>query len=240
MSVQALSWVLDDVRGLKAPERIVLIVLANYADKDNASCWPAIGTIAGCCELTPETVRRTLRKLETKGLVASEQTYRKNGAKSTNLYRLRIEAGAPPAGQGVHPTPDEGRRGAPDEGNHPLPQGGSTTLNRQSNHQPKQNGADFETFWKAYPKKVGKRAALRAFKALGAERPPVAELVEALERHKKAAGWLVERGKFIPHPTTWLNQGRWEDELMPDAPSAEEKRLAGIDPSMVNYGWSQR
>ena len=239
MSIQAVAWVLDRVRGLKPTERVVLIVLANYADRENASCWPSVRTIADCCELMPETVRLTLRKLEVKGLIRSEQTYRDNGAKSTNRYSLSILE-APPVGQGVDPPQQIPRESTPDGGSHPLPQGGSTTLNRQSNHQPKQNGADFETFWKAYPKKVGKRAALRAFKALGAERPPVAELVEALERHKKAAGWLVERGKFIPHPTTWLNQGRWEDELMPDAPSAEEKRLAGIDPSMVNYGWSQR
>ena len=234
MSVQALSWVLDDVRGLKAPERIVLIVLANYADKDNASCWPAIGTIAGCCELTPETVRRTLRKLETKGLVASEQTYRKNGAKSTNLYRLRIEAGAPPAGQGVHPTPDEGRRGAPDEGNHPLPQGGSTTLNRQSNRQLNQRAEDVPVpaslttpaflekwaEWLEYRRKVKKiPVSLKAAKL---------QLRDCAEAGPEAARDAIETAM----------RSDWQG-LFPNGGKGKHPTAAGM-PEMVNYGWSQR
>lgn len=69
----------------------------------------------------------------------------------------------------------------------------------------------FEDWWAAYPRKEGKKAALRAYRAAvkaGAD-PDV--LLEALKR--RVAFWRRERieSRFIPLPATWLNQGRWED-----------------------------
>lgn len=76
----------------------------------------------------------------------------------------------------------------------------------------------FDEFWKAYPRKVGKDAARKAF----AKRKPTRELLDqmlaAIEKQKKGDQWQRERGKYIPHPTTWLNQGRWEDEVEESTP----------------------
>lgn len=69
---------------------------------------------------------------------------------------------------------------------------------------------DFDAFWNAYPKKVGKQAARKAFQRV---KVPLESLLTAIERQKRSAQWLEDNGKYIPHPTTWLNQGRWEDEL---------------------------
>ena len=69
---------------------------------------------------------------------------------------------------------------------------------------------DFEVFWKAYPRKIGKQAAWRAFQRV---KVPLETLVDAVERQKCSAQWRESGGKYIPHPTTWLNQGRWEDEV---------------------------
>lgn len=73
----------------------------------------------------------------------------------------------------------------------------------------KPNG--FARFWEAYPNKTGKGAAERAFaKALtkiGGHDPP-GVMLAALERVKPT--W--RDSQFIPHPATWLNQERWEDE----------------------------
>lgn len=70
----------------------------------------------------------------------------------------------------------------------------------------------FEQFWSAYPKKRGKDDALRAWK----KRKPSSELLGvmlvALEAQKRSDDWLRDGGKFIPHPATWLNGGRWHDE----------------------------
>lgn len=77
----------------------------------------------------------------------------------------------------------------------------------------------FETFWRAYPKKVGKQAAWSAFQRVTV---PVEQLVAAVERQKRSAQWKEQGGRFIPHPTTWLNQGRWEDEVVPGCGGARQ------------------
>ena len=42
-------------------------------------------------------------------------------------------------------------------------------------------------------------------------------MIEAVEQQKKSKQW--SDSQYIPHPYTWLNQGRWEDELTPSKDS---------------------
>lgn len=72
----------------------------------------------------------------------------------------------------------------------------------------------FDRFWEAYPKKVGKEAARKAFKQVKA---PLESLLTAIERQKCGDQWTTENGRFIPNPVTWLNQERWQDEVSPPA-----------------------
>jgi hypothetical protein len=69
----------------------------------------------------------------------------------------------------------------------------------------------FETFWGLYPKKVGKTAALSSWKK--AKRPLLPALIASLEKQIASEQWRREGGRFIPNPATWLNQGRWDDEV---------------------------
>ena len=82
---------------------------------------------------------------------------------------------------------------------------------------------DFGRFWAAYPKKVGKQAARKAFLRADA---PLDTLLSALERQRGEPQWQRENGRYIPHPVTWLNQARWEDE--PAAPVANTN-MYGIE-----------
>ena len=77
---------------------------------------------------------------------------------------------------------------------------------------PKRTDRDeaFDTFWTAYPRKIGKQAARKAFAKVPKSAWP--KLVPAIEAQKKSRQWLTEDGRYIPNPATWLNQGRWEDE----------------------------
>ncbi len=67
----------------------------------------------------------------------------------------------------------------------------------------------FTTFWKAYPKKTGKGAALKAWTKLS---PPIEAVLSSLEWQCRQPDWLRDQGQFIPHPATWLNRRGWEDE----------------------------
>ena len=68
----------------------------------------------------------------------------------------------------------------------------------------------FDAFWSAYPKKTGKEAAKKSFARAKAD---IGTMLSALEVQKQSEQWTKNNGQFIPNPTTWLNQGRWEDEV---------------------------
>lgn len=76
----------------------------------------------------------------------------------------------------------------------------------------------FEDFWAAYPRKVGKAAAEKAW-------PKACKKLEADRIVKAAVYWagLWANAKtdvqFIPHPATWLNGRRWDDD--PPAPKLQ-------------------
>jgi hypothetical protein len=74
----------------------------------------------------------------------------------------------------------------------------------------------FEEFWRRYPNKVGKDAALRAWTKKACE-GLCNDILSGLERNM---GHITrEGGEFIPNPSTWLNQGRWKDEPPMAAPA---------------------
>ena len=71
----------------------------------------------------------------------------------------------------------------------------------------------FDRLWEAYPKKIGKDAAARAFAKRKPDEALLARMLQAVARQRQSDQWRKDGGQFIPHLATWLNQGRWEDEV---------------------------
>ncbi|MCF8017805.1 MAG: hypothetical protein K9L62_00270 [Vallitaleaceae bacterium] len=71
----------------------------------------------------------------------------------------------------------------------------------------------FDEFWAAYPKKVGKGAARKSWMKIKPTKELFNKILSAVEVAKKSKQWQKENGQYIPNPSTWLNQGRWDDEL---------------------------
>ena len=86
----------------------------------------------------------------------------------------------------------------------------------------------FEKFWKSYPRKVGKGAAEKSFKKYKPDDALTERMIASVEAHKRSDQWRRDGGQYIPHPATWLNQRRWEDEL-------EEEPLPFSDPPEPSY-----
>jgi hypothetical protein len=74
----------------------------------------------------------------------------------------------------------------------------------------------FKEFWDAYPKKVGKGAAEKSYKKIKPDSDLQERIMGAIYDAKKSKDWKKDNGQYIPHPATWLNQKRWEDELDPE------------------------
>jgi hypothetical protein len=81
----------------------------------------------------------------------------------------------------------------------------------------------FETFWREYPHRVGKLAARRSFDRAKVDDELLATMLGALAWQKTQEQW--KRG-YIPHPTTWLNQGRWLDEPLNLSPASSREPSA--------------
>lgn len=111
-------------------------------------------------------------------------------------------------------TADEGDGEGKQSGESLTVETAGTTAGKETREQSSKTLIEkrFDEFWAAYPKKVGKKAALSSWKKL----KPTAELhdkiMTAVGRARVTEQWLRENGRYIPNPTTWINQGRWDDE----------------------------
>jgi hypothetical protein len=80
----------------------------------------------------------------------------------------------------------------------------------------------FAEFWAAYPRRVGKDAARKAHVAAVKRGASVGAILQAVRDQQ----WPDE-ARFIPHPATWLNQGRWQDD--PNAAAPPERKMGKTD-----------
>ena len=71
----------------------------------------------------------------------------------------------------------------------------------------------FDAFWERYPKKVGKAAALKAWRKLKPDVGKQSVMLAALAVQVESESWRKDGGQFVPNPATWLNGARWEDEV---------------------------
>lgn len=67
---------------------------------------------------------------------------------------------------------------------------------------------EFVVFWERYPRKVGKLAAEKAYQRARKSGVTQQQILDGIDRYMankpEYADWA--------HPTTWLNQGRWDDD----------------------------
>jgi len=80
----------------------------------------------------------------------------------------------------------------------------------------------FDEFWSAYPRKIAKAVARKAFAKLTEQQQ--LDACKTIDDHN--AYWKAKETEleFIPHPATWLNQERWEDELVIEPKKQKESK----------------
>lgn len=117
--------------------------------------------------------------------------------------------------------------------------------NRTEQKEPSSPGKPddgFVEFWKAYPRKVGKGAAQKAWGKIKSKADTLQAILKAIAWQRTADQWVKDGGQFIPHPSTWLNEQRWLDEApaqsaaIPfDAVAYHAKRKADMALSRAAY-----
>ena len=70
----------------------------------------------------------------------------------------------------------------------------------------------FDIFWKNYPRKVAKPNALKVWLRIKPSDDLTKKMIDAVKRQ----GLCNREIQFVPHPASWLNAARWEDEITPN------------------------
>ena len=213
MSIRLMNAVWES--SLPTYERFVALALADCAD-DSGRCWPSVETIAAKCGMSERGVRNCLRSLEGMGVLTSEQRPGRSTVYVLTYPGTRCppEHGAPrntvpPPRNDVPPTPEPGAGGA-------EPGAPRTIKNHKlTNNEPKEPSPDgrFGMFWDAYPKKVAKAAAEKAWAKLCPDQPLFDQIMSGLAAATQSESWNKDGGQFIPHAATWLNGKRWTDAV---------------------------
>ena len=103
--------------------------------------------------------------------------------------------------------------------------------NNKENNNKKEKELLFARFWSAYPRHEAKAVAQRAFEKLNPDESLLMTMIAAIAKWKDSAQWQEAGGQYIPHPATWINQRRWEDE----PPKASGKTVAAQNYDQRNY-----
>ncbi|KPB36756.1 YdaU family protein [Pseudomonas amygdali] len=100
----------------------------------------------------------------------------------------------------------------------------------------------FPKFWKLYPNKKGKAAAEKAWKKLKVNDDLFTLIAQGLAKQCASLAWTKDGGQFIPHPATWLNGKRWEDEVQPasNVHQFPQSRHTGFDTRDYKAGLTPR
>lgn len=187
-------------------------------------------------DLSERTIIRLLRILESRGYIRTEAN---TGGKAMR----KIYAGINPAlGAAADPLtkmsvpPDKNVRA-------PLTKMSGPTINKKINNksisspQSPPGGGEgseiwdpeaFARFWRLYPKKKDKKAAIQEWNKLRADRNLMRIMAAALRRQMASEEWLRDKGRAVPYPCRWLSHRRWEDEPDVDLPTPQQKEADDV------------
>jgi len=186
MSFRHMAWAMETKIG-DPLAKLLLVALADRADKDTGQCWPSLARLCEDTEMSMATVTRRLHLLEEGGFIRRDQRDQKSTLYTLSLTERPLSLTERP--------PSLSQRDEP------------ITMNQSENN--KDILIEFEEFWSVYPRKVGKGQARTAFKA-ALRKATKDELVSAVTKYAEQV-----RGKdiaYIAHASTWLHGERWLDE----------------------------
>lgn len=235
MSIETLALVLHHSKA-SGSDKVILLGIANH-DGDGGA-WPSIETLMKYGNITERSVQDCLRRLETLGEVRRTinggGTRDQRGDRRPNRYDVlvtcpadcdrtsqhrtdgvqsSVERGAVERSHGVQSTaPKPSLEPSLEPTTKISPDSGSSLLVPEEPDPvvvPDPIEAEFTGFWDAYPRKVGKKDAAKAYRA--ARKTATVEEISAGLRAQLPD--LRTRGSaYVPHPATWLRQGRWADD----------------------------
>lgn len=236
---------------LPAPKKIVMLRLADRANDDGLRIHPTVPKLAAECSLSVRTTQDALRKLEGNKLLAMvadadwgrrlPREYRIDVARLLQLAEGQWKWCEDCTGAGDAPVQDTTVTGA---GPAPRPvrelrpihprKESKNTSNTDSGElafdlaAPRREQSDFDTVYRAYPRRVARGAAERAYRAALRKADALTILI-GVQRFAENESRRRTEARFIPHLATWLNAERWADESAVEAACNEQQGGSWFD-----------
>ena len=188
-----------DANTANSGQKLVLLMLANHCNDHTRQCNPSQKLLAEECSMGLSTLKNHIIALQDLGYVETVNVFKDNIQKP-NQYLLRFSSSqnraTPPSGSGYPPSQNLATE--PEVKNRIEP------VDQKNNF--------FDDFWKAYPRKSNKSFARKVFEKLKVDQQLFDKMVQAINLQNKTV-WKDKDQQYIPHPSTWLNGERWEDEV---------------------------
>jgi DNA-binding transcriptional ArsR family regulator len=188
-----------DAKIANSGQKFVLVMLANHCNDHTRQCNPSQKLLAEECSMGLSTLKRHLSSLEEAGYIETVNVFKDN-IQRPNQYLLKLSSSPNRA----TPQPESGYPPSPNRATEPEVKTRIEPVDQKNNF--------FDEFWKAYPRKTNKGFAKKVFEKLKVDDPMLTKMVQAIHLQNKTV-WKDKDQQYIPHPSTWLNGERWEDEV---------------------------
>lgn len=202
------EWALD--KDIKNELGLLLIISSLCAEK--GYCYASNKYLAEIFDTNEITISRKIKLLESKNYILIE--YEKRGcqviSRKLRLTKMLIDD-YQNCKSTINKNVKENIISNNNINNNILKENYNKRKNEVENLESK-----FNAFWKEYPKKVSKENARKWFIKNKPSDELFNKMINSLERFKELDDWKKQNGKYIPYPSTWLNQKRWEDEFETD------------------------
>ena len=188
---------------LKPLARLLYAEITALCNKEGY-CWAGNQYFADLYEVDKNTVSGWIGQLKTRGYITVQLEY-KEGTKQILHRYIRIN------GEGIHKIIDTSLQ----KDGYPINEiiEVNKTINNTVNNTV--NNKDyFSQFWDFYPRKAGKESARKAWEKLQPNEELMTLIANNIQERIDKGEWRKDNKSYILHASTFLNQKRWEDEVL--------------------------
>lgn len=198
-------------KNLKPNEKLLYGEISALANK-NGYCTAQNTYFANLYNVNKKTVSNWISKLEKIGYIKIKILYKEKVFLERRIYLSENTEEIDKKQQKDEYPIHENMDTYPQKDEYPIHK--KMEQNNTSNNNTSIIYGQFEIFYKKYPKKVKKQDVKKWFEKNKPSDKLFSSMMSSLEQFIKSSDWQKDKGQFIPYPTTWLNQKRWEDETI--------------------------
>tara|TARA_R110002033_G_scaffold83400_1_gene134312 strand:+ start:107 stop:817 length:711 start_codon:yes stop_codon:yes gene_type:complete len=217
---------------LKPLARLLFAEITALCNKEGY-CWASNQYFADLYEVDKTTVSGWIGQLKTRGYLTVQLEYKEGSKQILNRY-MKIN------GEGI----DEITKTSFQKDVDPIDQKtkGNTKTNTKTNITVN-NVDDFDSFWKFYPRKASKEAARKAWEKLRPDQHIMQMILDNVKERVEKGEWRKDNQSFILHASTYLNQKRWEDEVLDQQTQTrtnpESIKSVSVMDKLVDRSWAE-